>query len=80
MAMSWAEKHPKPRCRVGAILHQRGSVHGLTSAASLWVTAAIGLAAGVGMVVMSLAAAILIFVLLRFGPRPGAKVGNKHVE
>ena len=54
----------------GAILHQRGSVHGLTTAASLWVTAAIGLSAGVGMYVMSLETAILVFLLLRFGPQP----------
>ncbi len=54
----------------GAILHQRGSVHGLTTAASLWVTAAIGIAVGVGMHVMSLMTAILVFLLLRFGPRP----------
>ena len=54
----------------GAILHQRGSVHGLTTAASLWVTAAIGLAVGVGMIVMSVGTAVLVFLLLRFGPRP----------
>ena len=54
----------------GAILHQRGSVHGLTTAASLWVTAAIGVAVGVGMYVMSLETAILVFLFLRFGPRP----------
>jgi hypothetical protein len=33
----------------GAILHQRRSVQGLTTAASLWVAAAIGMAVGVGM-------------------------------
>ena len=54
----------------GAILHERGSVRGLTTAASLWVTAAIGVAVGVGMYVMSLETAILVFLLLRFGPRP----------
>jgi putative Mg2+ transporter-C (MgtC) family protein len=64
----------------GAILHQRGSVHGLMSAASLWVTAAIGLAADLGMAVMSLAAAMPVFLLLRVGPRLGTKAGNKHVE
>ena len=54
----------------GAILQQRGSVHGLTTAASLWVTAAIGVAVGVGMFLMSFETAVLVFVLLRFGPRP----------
>ena len=57
----------------GAILHERGGVHGLTTAASLWVTAAVGVAVGVGMVWMSLATAALVFLLLRFGPKPGHK-------
>lgn len=66
----------------GAILHQRerDSVHGLTTAASLWVTAAIGLAVGVGMVLMSVATAILVFLLLRFGPRPGLKSAGGESE
>lgn len=64
----------------GSILHQRGSVHGLTTAASLWVTAAIGLAVGTGMLLMSLATAILVFVLLRFGPRPRPKVVDDEAE
>jgi putative Mg2+ transporter-C (MgtC) family protein len=32
----------------GAILHERGSVHGLTTAASLWIAAAAGVACGFG--------------------------------
>lgn len=54
----------------GAILHEGASVQGLTTAASLWVTAAIGMAVGVGMKTMAFATAMLVFVLLRFGPRP----------
>lgn len=57
----------------GAILHNRRNIHGLTTAASLWVTAALGLAVGVGMMMMSLFTTILIFLLLRFGPRPRLK-------
>ena len=64
----------------GAILHERGSVHGLTTAASLWVTAAVGLAVGVGMVFMSVATAVLIFCLLRFGPRPGLRPPHAEAE
>lgn len=64
----------------GAILHQRGNVHGLTTAAGLWVTAAIGLAVGVGMLVMSLASAILVFLLLRFGPRPRPRNVDDEAE
>ena len=54
----------------GAILHQRGSVRGLTTAASLWVTAAIGTAVGLGMFTISTLTAGLVFLILRFGPRP----------
>lgn len=53
----------------GAILHERGGVQGLTTAASLWVTAAIGMAVGVGMFSMSIATTILVFALLRFAPK-----------
>ena len=64
----------------GAILQQRSYVQGLTTAASLWVTAAIGLAVGVGMVIMSLATAILVFVVLRFGPRPRLKDADSEAD
>lgn len=53
----------------GTILHLRGSVHGLTTAATLWVTAAIGVAVGTGMIIMSIETAGLVWVLLRFDPR-----------
>lgn len=64
----------------GTILHQRGSVHGLTTAASLWVTAAIGLAVGVGMVFVSVETAVLVFLLLHFGPRPGLSTLSRGGE
>ena len=48
---------------MGAILHEGGGVHGLTTAASLWVSAA-----------------ILVFALLRFGPRPGLTRGHEPIE
>ena len=54
----------------GAILHQRGSIRGLTTAASLWVTAAIGTTVGAGMYAISIETSALVFLLLRFGPRP----------
>lgn len=55
----------------GAILQRNETVHGLTTAACLWVTAALGLATGVGMVILSLAAALLTFALLRLTPHKG---------
>jgi putative Mg2+ transporter-C (MgtC) family protein len=53
----------------GLILHQRGSVRGLT-------TAAIGLAMGVGMIVRALGTALLAYGMLRFGPRPRRPARN----
>jgi putative Mg2+ transporter-C (MgtC) family protein len=52
----------------GAILKQAGGVRGLTTAASLWVAAAVGLASGVGMwvaAVASTAGALLSLAVLK---------------
>jgi putative Mg2+ transporter-C (MgtC) family protein len=54
----------------GLILQHRRRVRGLTTAASVWVTAAIGMAVGVGWIGLALATTALVLVLLRFGPRP----------
>ena len=65
----------------GAILHRGSKVQGLTTAASLWVAAAIGVSVGVGMFLMSSVATALVFALLHFGPRvpPGSVVsGESH--
>jgi putative Mg2+ transporter-C (MgtC) family protein len=48
----------------GTILQYRGQVRGLTTAASLWSVAAIGMAAGAGMWIISLVATALIVVIL----------------
>jgi putative Mg2+ transporter-C (MgtC) family protein len=61
----------------GTILHVRGSVRGLTTAATLWVTAAIGVAVGAGMTVMSIETAALAWILLRFGPRLESPKGER---
>ncbi len=44
---------------------QRGHVSGLTTAASIWSTAAIGLAAGLGRFVLAVGATVLQLVVLR---------------
>lgn len=51
----------------GSIIATRGQVHGVTTAASLWIVAAIGLMLGLGNYVLSLIAAILSFGILRIG-------------
>lgn len=52
----------------GAILRSGTGVRGLTTAATLWVIAAIGMAVGVGMLLISLATAALVFGFLSFSP------------
>lgn len=49
----------------GAIIHYGAGIRGLTTAASLWCSASIGLAAGFGMFVVAVAAtAIVLFALV----------------
>lgn len=47
----------------GLILTRRGAVRGLTTAASVWETAAIGMAAGAGLWVLAVAVTALHFVI-----------------
>lgn len=51
----------------GVILEERGRVVGLTTAATIWIAAALGMAAGAGEYVLaSMTAAVVIIVLLLF--------------
>jgi putative Mg2+ transporter-C (MgtC) family protein len=53
----------------GTILHDRGHVEGLTTAAGLWVMAALGAAIGLGAYAAALATAVLtLFTLRGLGP------------
>jgi putative Mg2+ transporter-C (MgtC) family protein len=49
----------------GTILHTRGTITGLTSAATIWVVAAIGLTAGAGFHFEALAATVTVMMVLR---------------
>ena len=52
----------------GTILHHRGSVEGLTTAASLWLAAALGIAAATGELVLGLQITVIaLFVLVGLG-------------
>ena len=52
----------------GAIIQSRGSVHGLTTAASIWVVAAIGMTVGLGYYFAAIAAtAATLLVLIVMG-------------
>ena len=50
----------------GAILHRGRGVEGLTTAASIWSVAAIGLAVGVGFYLLAVLAAVIVFLVLYF--------------
>lgn len=49
----------------GAILHSQTSVSGLTTAASIWVTAAIGMCAGVGMYFLTILTTVIVLSVLQ---------------
>lgn len=48
----------------GAIIHSGGTVRGITTAASIWLTAAIGLSCGLGFYLIALTAGVLGIVVL----------------
>ena len=49
----------------GSIIAARGDVRGVTTAASLWAVAGVGLVAGTGAYLLSVVAAILVFFILQ---------------
>jgi putative Mg2+ transporter-C (MgtC) family protein len=55
----------------GVILHDQGNVVGLTTAATLWATAAIGLATGYGMYTLAVLVSLIVFGLLVLHHVPG---------
>lgn len=48
----------------GAMIHMKGAVKGLTTAAGIWMTAIIGMAVGIGMYLCSIGATLLILLTL----------------
>lgn len=50
----------------GLILHTRSRVLGLTSAATVWVVAAIGMACGAGLYVEALTVTVIVYCALKF--------------
>ncbi|MBC6935101.1 MAG: MgtC/SapB family protein [Chloroflexi bacterium] len=48
----------------GTILQRKGSVHHLTTAASIWATAAVGMAVGAGAWFLALGASVIIWIIL----------------
>ena len=52
----------------GAILRSGENIHGLTTAATIWVNAAIGMAAGLGAFAVASVSAAITLVVLAFLP------------
>ena len=70
----------------GLIFVRRGSVHGLTTAAAVWVTAAVGAAAGAGLPLLAAATVAYLIVALAFRylsvrlPRSGTAISLLRVR
>jgi len=63
----------------GVIFQSKGGVAGLTTAATLWATAAVGMASAFGMYVLATLTGVLIFATLALNHLPGWKrLGNKN--
>ncbi|HEX9941019.1 MAG TPA: MgtC/SapB family protein [Thermoanaerobaculia bacterium] len=63
----------------GTILHSRGAVHGLTTAAGLWVASAIGMAVGGGFYVeATLTTLALLLILIALVPVESLLRGDRH--
>jgi putative Mg2+ transporter-C (MgtC) family protein len=48
----------------GIIIFRRGSVHGLTTAAAVWESAAIGMAAGAGLLLLAVTVTAMHFLII----------------
>lgn len=64
----------------GIILKQQNRVSGLTTAAGLWVTAAMGLSIGSGMYVLGVSAALLVLIWVDVTSLVTHKLGKRQVN
>ncbi len=72
----------------GAIMLHKNTVRGLTTAASIWVTAAIGLGCGAGMYVLSVSSTLMVligleafnFILRKLDRKRDAKIAGTKPE
>ena len=63
----------------GLILHTRNRVLGLTSAATVWVVAAVGMACGAGLYLVAAISTLIVYVALKFMGLFESRSGWKHV-
>ncbi|MDQ7814474.1 MAG: MgtC/SapB family protein [Patescibacteria group bacterium] len=63
----------------GAIIQSSGTIRGLTTAATMWVVAGIGMACGMGFYDIALAVSLIALVLLViFGPLDAKLMGDEN--
>jgi putative Mg2+ transporter-C (MgtC) family protein len=65
----------------GAVIQDRGGIHGLTTAATIWMVASIGMACGAKLYLLAVIPTfIAIFVLVSFGwlEKPLERFKEKH--
>ena len=62
----------------GAILHQRGQVRGLTTAATVWLVAAIGMAVGSDQVALAITVTVIALIVLAVLPRMEQVMTRSH--
>ena len=63
----------------GIILKQQNRVSGLTTAAGLWVTSAMGLAVGSGMYVVGVSAAVIVLAWIDIVNRLTRRIGRRQI-
>ncbi len=63
----------------GAIFKAENHVHGLTTAADIWVIAAIGLAIGIGYYSAAILSAIVVFLIIVAGRKIKERLGKKDL-
>jgi len=64
----------------GAILHSKGTVIGLTTAATIWVVASIGIACGAGHYLLATSATLIILVALNLLGYLETRAGLKNIS
>jgi putative Mg2+ transporter-C (MgtC) family protein len=57
----------------GTILHKENRVEGLTTAAGLWISAAIGMAVGIGYYLLAIGVSIMVLLIFMFNDLPFRK-------
>lgn len=62
----------------GVILREQGRIKGLTTASIIWFVAAVGMAVGAGQYLFSLAATLIVLIILWIFPKIERLIGRSH--